>query len=277
METKLKKKYRAIGKELEFVYEKPNLQALETINADAQSASLSPMMSTAEFVMLMNATVRTVLSTAVHFDGLWSKSFEIHYGEFRRSDGSAIKTPLLVKKKSYLYYYDAETMAKVVQINASPESTLSLVLILPDENISVDHYVANMLTYDSLKRIFKKMHNRANVNLVFPKFRLTASQQVAKPTQTLALKDKLELNRVKSGKVPKYVPPVDDNVVLLQKAAITVQERGVDKKKIKSVSLFSREEVDFTADRPFLFALVTRAVVQQIVMMGVCEDPSRET
>lgn len=262
---------------MNFFTEKPNFQALETINSDALPATLSPMMSTAEYVMLMNATVRTVLSSAVHFDGLWSKSFEVQYGEFRRSDGSAIKTPLLVKKKSYLYYYDAQTMAKVVQINASPESTLSLMLILPDEHMSVADYMANMLNYDSLKRIFKKMHNRANVSLVFPKFRLIGSQHMAKPTQTLALKEKLELNRVKPGKVAKYVPPVDDNVVLLQKATITVQERGVDKKKIKSVSMFSREEVDFTADRPFLFALVTRGVVQQIVLMGVCEDPSQET
>lgn len=261
------------------MFDKPNLQALETINADAQpTTTTSPMMSTAEYVTLINSSVSTVLSTGVLFDGLWSKSFEVQYGEFRRSDGSSLKTPFLVKSKSYLYYHDEVTMAQVVQINASPDSTLALMLILPDENISVEQYIHNMLTYESLKQIFKKMRTRANVHLSFPKFRLTASRQMAKPMQTLALKHNLELDRVsKPGKTTKYVAPVDDNVVLLQKVTINVQERGVDKKKTKSVSLFSREEVNFNADRPFIFALVTRGVVQQMVMLGVCDDPSRET
>lgn len=282
MVKKLEKKYRAAAKELKFVHEKPNLQALETINADAQlTATCSPMMSTADYVMLMDSSVRTVLSTALKFNGLWSKSFEVTYGEFHRSDGTSVKTQLLVKKKSYLYYYDALTIAKAVQIHASPESTLQLVLILPDENISADHYIHHMLNYDTLKRIFKKLKKssttRSDVQLTLPKFTLTARTQISKPIQTLALKDILELNQAKSGKALKLVDPVDENLVLLQKATIDVQERGVDKKKSKTAGgLFSkRAQVNFIANRPFIFALVTRGDERQIVMMGVCEDPTK--
>lgn len=259
---------------------KPNLQALATINADAQlSATSSPMMSTAEFVTLIDSNVRTVLSSALQFDGLWSKSFEVQYGEFHRSDGTSVKTPLLVKKKSYQYYYDAPTMAKAIQIHAMPESKLQLMLILPDENISVDHYIHHMLNYDSLKRIFKKLKtrsSRADVQLIFPKFNMTASTQISKPTQTLALKDILGLNQVKPGKTLKIVPPVDDHIVLLQKVTINVQEKGSDKTKSKPGGFFSqRAQVEFIANRPFIFALYPCAEEKQMIMIGVCEDPTK--
>lgn len=281
MVTKLWKKYRATAKELEFGGEKPNLEALATINADAQlSATCSPMMSTADYVRLIPlSTVRTVLSSALLFNGMWSKSFEVQYGEFHRSDGTSVKTPLLMKKKSYQYYYDAPTMAKVLQIHATPESKLQLMLILPDGNISVDHYIHHMLNYDNLKRIFKKLNSRstrADVQLVFPKFNMTSSTQIGKPTQTLALKEILELNKAKPGKSLKVVPPVDDHIVLLQKVTINIQERGADKTKSKPGGFFShRAQEDFIANRPFIFALYPRDDEKLILMIGVCEDPTK--
>lgn len=281
---KLWKKYRTTGKELEFVGgEKANLQALSTINGDVEATHpgvFSPMLTPLDYVSLMEPSVRTVLSSTAHFSGLWSKSFEVQYGEFRRSDGSSVKTPLLVKSKSYLYYYDKLTGAKVVRINGSHQSQLALVLILPDEATSTGHFIEHLLDYAALKRMFRKTHTRTDVHLTFPKFALTSSQSLAKPMQTLALAEILHLKDKSNLKTlnQQYVLPVDENVILLSKSKIEVKEDGVDiKDRAKAPNLFGRSEVDFTADRPFLFALVTNGQAQQVLMFGVCEDPTRET
>ena len=262
-------KYGATAKELNFMLDKPNLQALAIINADARPATISAMISGAEFTKMVNSSVFTILSSAVHFDGLWSKSFEVEHRQFQRSDGSLLKMPFLVRNKSYLYYHDGLTKAQIVQINASPDSNLALMLLLPDKGVSVEQYIHSMLSYESLKRIFKKVRTRTIVQLAFPKFRLTASRHIAKPTQALALKRHFELSQGKYGK------QVDDNVLLLQKVTIDVQERGVDKSTAKPINWFLHDQVNFNADRPFIFALVTRGKAQQIVMLGVCNDPSK--
>ena len=279
------KKYRATGKEMEFVGEKPSLEALQTINSDAdQPFSIfkqHPAMSTLEYISLVNSSTRTILSSNIHFYGQWSKSFDVQYGEFRKSNGDSVKTPLLMKKKSYLYYHDAETMASAIEINFSHDGNLALLLILPDESISVDHYVHHLLNYESLKHIFKKL-TRTDVQLTFPQFKLSANRHLAKPMQHLALDSMLVSAYRSKDKKPKHADklttPVDENVVLVQRMAIEIDEKGTDRSRLKSFNgMFGRDHVHFNVDRPFVFALVTTGMARQVMLLGVCEDPTKDS
>ena len=238
-----------------------------------------------------------MLVNTVHFSGRdWSRRFDLATGPFTRSDGSVVsEVEYLVKCRRFRYTTDKATHCQLLKINSSAGDKLSLVLLLPDRTMSMEHFLRHHLSYRTLKRFWRKLMwrrggCRKQVSVRFPKFSLSSSRQLARPIQELRLREFAEKNSKK--KFTSSSPPLDEQVVLLQKAICEVTERGVGRRrnrkglKIRVVPrrlkrmfrfqarLRKSPKHHFTADRPFLFLLLTTGKVRLVQMAGVLEDPS---
>ena len=320
---KLWVRHSSMAKEIRFYSdEKINFGAMQTINWDVDRASsrgqFSPMLRNFEYINLLLAfdsspnqsqvpenkgtetgSLQTMLVNTVHFSGRdWSRRFDLATGPFTRSDGSVVsEVEYLVKCRRFRYTNDKLTHCQLLKINSSSGDKLSLVLLLPDRTMSMEHFLRHHLSYRTLKRFLRKLMwrrggCRKRVSVRFPKFSLSSSRQLARPIQELRLREFAEKSSKKKF-TSSSSPPLDEQVVLLQKAICEVTERGVGRRgnrrrglrirlvprRLKRMFQFRTRlrkspKHHFTADRPFLFLLLTTGKVRLVQMAGVLEDPS---
>ena len=273
----LTSKLNAIGKQLDFIGAKA--QALKTINSDVETATNGLIKDLLDDI---NTATVLILVNAIYFKGKWEKPFEKQAtnenGEFHTASGQVVKAPLMSKYKSLPYYFDEATKTKAVQLDYQKNGNIAMVLILPGESVPIGTFLQSQLSASKLKHILDHLRVGPDVKLTLPRFKLTATHQLVEPLSKIGIADlfdasKANLSGISAGKL------VVSEVI--QKAVIEVNEEGTEAaaatamKLMKCCAIRNVVEVDFTANRPFLFALITKDQPQQVLFIGVIEDPTK--
>jgi len=277
--TILAKEFGAKGKVLDFVGGKA--AALKTINSDVETATKGLIK---ELLDDIDPQTRVILVNAIYFKGLWAAQFDKvatdEQGEFHLSTGATIKVPLMYKKKKFPYFYDAEGKAKFVQLDYKSESggNIAMVLVLPDEGVTLETYVKNSFSPAALLENLDKFETADDVNLSLPRFKLSSTHLLVRALQQLGIKQVFgpgaDLSRVSPNSDQLYVSDV------VQKAVIEVNEEGTEAAAATGLMMrcmMLTPEVDFRADRPFLFFLVAKHAdkARQVLFAGAVEDPTK--
>ena len=278
----LTKELNSTGKELDFCGQKA--QALNIINTDVSNATNGLIDKLLE--KIDDGTV-LVLVNAIYFKGLWEKPFSKDEtnkaGEFRTSSGAVIQTPLMFKRKKFPYFFDEHSKTKAVQLNYQKEGNIAMVLILPGEGVPVSSFLKGELSSEKLHHILEHLSVRPQVSLTLPRFKLSATHQLIEPLKKLGVTDVFDPSKANLSHISSSGPLVVSEVI--QKAVIAVDEEGTEAAAATAVRVMycmaalppRDEEVAFTADRPFIFALVTQDTPKQVLFIGVVEDPSKRS
>lgn len=273
----LTKQFLATGKQLDFVSGRQ--QALSTINFDVEQATKGLIPKLLEEI---DPLTKVILVNAIYFKGLWAAQFDKNFtneaGEFRKTNGQLVKVPLMFKKKKFPYYYDETTKAKLVQLDYKSGGNISMVLVLPDEGVSLTSYIKNHFTNDTILQSLDRLESFDDVNLTLPRFKVSSTHYLVPTLQLLGIREVFgpgaNLSKVSPNHEQLYVSEV------IQKAVIEVNEEGTEAAAATSImmrTLMLAPEQQFRADRPFLYMLVAKhgqKQARQILFVGVVEDPT---
>lgn len=200
-----------------------------------------------------------VLANAVYFKAAWKNSFSKNLtteGDFTNADGSTAKVDFMHHTDSY-DYYEADGI-KAVKLDYSrlgsdekayvsdADYDFSMYFILSDGNVEIEKFL-NTSDFVSSK-----------VRLTIPKFELEYDTSLADILKALGMVNAFEDYADFSAMLEDSVK-VDD---VLQKTYIKIDEDGTEAAavtavlvKLTSAIIDERPIKDFTADKPFYFAI----------------------
>lgn len=282
----LTKQFAANAKELDFVGAKG--AALQSINGDVEQATKGLIK---DLLQDIDPTTRVILVNAIYFKGLWAAQFDKavtdESGQFHLSSGKSVTVPLMYKKKKFPFYHDEEAKAKFVQLNYKSGSAggdgddggnIAMVFVLPDEGQTLESYISQSFSPAAVLENLDKLSAFDDVNLHLPRFKLASTHQLVTTLQQLGIHEvfgpRADLSRVSPNSEQLYVSDV------VQKAVIEVNEEGTEAAAATALMMrmmMLTPEVDFRADRPFLFLLVAKHgdKARQVLFVGAVEDPTK--
>lgn len=200
---------------------------------------------------------------------------------------SLVTIPFLYNHRKCPYYYDAELRTKSILLDYDRTCgcNVSLLLLLPDDGFaSITAYVKNILSTRAFERILASLAP-TYVNLSFPRFKLELTlSDLMGPLVNLGIRDLFDRTRADLDRIvpTATMPPRVIVTKVIQKVVIEVNEQGTD--PMQSTNVFARESLangfnrniapkQFHANRPFVFALITKGCSQEVLLMGVMVDP----
>ena len=276
----LSSQLQTVAKQLDF--SNANKEALQTINKDVEDATHGLIK---QLLSQIEQTTRLVLVNAVYFKGGWQKPFDKdatnENGQFNLAkDGKVVKVAMMSRNDKWPYYLDKATNCKAVQLDYhTAESNIAMVLILPSQGVSLATFIKSQLTATLLEQILDNLYSSGDVQLKLPRFKLTGSHKLSKACNSLGIQDIFSQANANLSHIS-----TDSNFFvseILQKAVIEVNEEGTKAAAATVVLLlgssrFKPEPKEFIANRPFLYALVTKQSPRQILFIGAVEDPTKE-
>ncbi|KAJ9585041.1 hypothetical protein L9F63_020615 [Diploptera punctata] len=210
----------------------------------------------------LDAFTRLVLVNAIYFKSYWDNPFTSAENKaFYPTNGTEIQVATLSQVQFYHAGECSHLGAKFVHLDFVDGAEFTVLLILPSEKHGLEELV-NRLTADNLTNIISH-HGFKRVTLQFPTFRLKSDSNLENLLQAL-------------GVIEVFQPSADlsamtnETLVLkkaIQKAEILIDENGVTAAAATGFTFFLpmarlpvvAEDMDFTADHPFLFFIVDRA------------------
>ena len=248
---------------MDFASADGNGKAIEAINSDVSQATGGMIPN-----LFDNIDPKTILIlvNAIYFKALWKSPFNVKNTEpdnFRLDSGQVITTPMMYGNRRLAYFEDSSG-TKAVRLDYR-EGSLAMVLILPPEGMSLRTYIQSHLTKEMFQTILNGLYKSRKVQLKIPRFRLESSIELIPQLKALGIQDIFDQKRANLSKISSGSIFVSE---VIQKAVIQCDERGTEaavatavvKRKMKYTP-----HVKFTADRPFLFALVGLDEVQKEV------------
>ncbi len=199
-----------------------------------------------------------VLANAVYFKAAWENSFSENLtveGDFTNKDGSISKTDFMHNTDSFDYC--EKDGIKAVKLDYSrygsddgyikdSEYDFSMYLILADDQFRIDEFLSSAEFVNS------------KVRLTVPKFELEYETSLTDILKALGMTYAFEGN-AEFGAMLEEAVKVDD---VLQKTYIKIDENGTEAAavtavlvKLTSAFIDERPIKDFTADKPFYFAI----------------------
>ncbi len=222
---------------------------------------------------------RTVLglATTVYYSSRWAEPFDASKttdGIFYAATGD-VTVPYLNDYRMSQFYYDGEGWGAIkLSLNSG-----AMWVILPDEGVSPDALLrsADLRTLLSTNGV-NYPHTYANLTLSIPRFDVTADLDLVSGLTALGLGDLF------SDATADFSPLTDDaalaDTLYLSEARhaarVKIDEEGVTGAAYTMMMEAGMGgapplEIDFTVDRPFLFAVTTDA--NSLLFAGIVEQP----
>lgn len=199
-----------------------------------------------------------VLANAVYFKAAWETTFSDSLtaeGDFTNADGTTSKIDFMHNTDSFGYY--EKDGVKAVKLDYSrygedekyvddPDYDFSMYFILSDDDIKIDEFLSSA------------EFENAKVRLTIPKFELEYKITMTELLKKLGMVNAFEDN-ADFSKMLEESAKVDD---VLQKTYIKIDENGTEAAavtaiivKLTSALIDERPIKEFTADKPFSFAI----------------------
>ena len=207
----------------------------------------------------IHASDAAILLNSVYFKAQWLKGFEEHattMQDFTTAGGQKVKKPMMMQLDHFEYFEDETVQAVRLPYH---DGTFGMMLLLPtDENMSLDALLSTF-TAERWKQLTTIMKPE-NLFLQVPRFEVSTKQGLNQPLAALGVKaafspsDADFSGMLKNPSILLYVS------LMKQNTKISVDEKGTLAASV-TVSLVSGsmlEHPEFTANRPFLFAITEK-------------------
>lgn len=270
----------AIAKTLNFTEDGGNT-AVKIINEDVEKTTRGLIR---QLIDSLPPTTRMVLVNAIYFKGAWEHPFkkedtkEAATFHLSGAEKKTVKVAMMSKERSWPYFEDYDrTNCKAVLLDYNA-GNIAMLLVLPAEGVSLGDFITKQLTGQLLNAAIRGTYAQGKVRLEVPRFKLTGHHKLAASLRALGLTDVFTNGAANlSGISPRFEELVVSEVI--QQAVIEVNEEGTTAAAgtallLLGSSRFPPKPKEFIADRPFLYALVTKDT-HQVLFIGAVEDPTK--
>jgi len=208
---------------------------------------------------IIDATTRLVLVNAIYFKSAWQAPFEkddTKDDDFFVSPTETLRIKMMFhKNKSASYYESSDLLCQVLKLPYL-RGALSMFILLPYKASSLEA-LEKRLTAAHLGSIDSGFKQHFDVKLWLPKFKIEETLEMSEVLKKMGMKSlfmegSADLSGI-DGTRELYASKV------VHKAFVDVNEAGTEAAAATAMTISSRcaildlEEVDFRADRPFLF------------------------
>ncbi len=212
-----------------------------------------------------------LLINAVYFKGVWSEPFAkdaTRPSPFHLSSGQTADVQMMHRHGSYEFFEREENKAVKIPFGSN---RLSMILILPPAGAPLSEYVSSLANggWDS---IIGNLHS-ADVDLALPKFTFSFAASLKSSLANLGVKDLFVPGKADLSMMRKANDLFVQDVI--HKTWIQVDEEGAEAAASTDVTVGVTslpKTVSFTADRPFVWAIVD-SPSGMILFAGVVQDP----
>lgn len=222
----------------------------------------------------MSAETILSLATTVSFQAKWSNWFSEQNNTFEvfRTPGGDITCEFMHQSMGKDYYWGEKFTATSQALNSSG----AMWFILPDEGVSVDELLADTQTMEFLLAGWEwENQEYITVNLSVPKFDVSSQFDLKDGLQALGVNDIFDAQK------SDFTPMTEDEDEIFVSTAnhaarVMIDEEGCTAAAFTVMTLDGTggppsEEVDFTLDRPFLFAITNSSGLPLFV--GIVNQP----
>ena len=209
----------------------------------------------------------SILLNSVYFKAQWLRGFEEQYTtlqDFTTAGGEKVKVPMMTQICPFDYTEDETLQAVRLPYR---DGKYGMILLLPtDERMSLNELLGT-LSAERWKQLTAGMRPE-NVILQVPRFKISAEQDLTLPLKAMGVKAAFSSSEadfsgmLKDAFIPLFIS------MMKQKTLIEVDEKGTMASSV-TVSTFTtgRPQTEFTANRPFIFA-ITEADSNVIFFIG---------
>lgn len=218
------------------------------------------------------------LATTIYFRAKWASEFSENAtseGLFYTlsADGEAITCDFMHQSGTRNYYWSDKFSAVAQRLEGSG----NMWFILPDEDVSVDELLSDSKTMDFILADGDWENSKfLTVNLSLPKFDVVSDTDLVPELKELGITDVFDAD------ISDFTPmTTDTDEIFLSKAQhaarVTIDEEGVIAAAYTVMmaagsAMPPDEEIDFTVDRPFIFAITGADGLPLFV--GVVNNPA---
>ncbi|RZB39021.1 leukocyte elastase inhibitor-like [Asbolus verrucosus] len=234
-----------------------------------------------------NENVSLILVNAIYFKGKWSSQFDeskTKTADFFLDKVNSIDVKMMYDKGKYVYKYDKELDAQVIEIPYRGFHT-SMILILPSEDNNIKNLEAKLSTSDFSK--ITEHLKLEDVHLYLPKFKMEETIKLNDILSELGLSDIFDVKKANFGGIIEGITLTNNLYVseIIQKAYIKVNEGGTEAAAATRASMMvgcapgRPQPVIFKVNRPAVFMLVAshgadRTATRSILFYGRLSHPN---
>uniref|UniRef100_A0A915Q0N7 Serpin domain-containing protein n=1 Tax=Setaria digitata TaxID=48799 RepID=A0A915Q0N7_9BILA len=208
-----------------------------------------------------------LLLNALYFSGTWEFQFDpndTEEGVFHSSEAERKDVSMMTITDEFPYFEDdLVQVVKLPYLKSETQMTLETVIILPKKRFDLSN-VAKNLSADKLNRYFHEP-KLESVKIKLPKFRIEERINLKEALRQIGIRSIFSTKANFKELTDKPISVSD----VLQAGYIEVNEKGTESAAatlIEMVYLMSAEPKSFTADHPFLFAIVQN--LKNVLFLG---------
>lgn len=215
------------------------------------------------------------LASTICFRAKWQDEFWEQYnreGVFKTANGDAPCTYMTQSPMQYAYFGDQFTAVS----KDLDDGAYKMMFFLPDEGVSVDKLIRDRQVLNLMQGKTGAVNSKyLKVHLSIPQFDVVSDQDLIGGLKQLGVTDVFDSAKSNFGGIlaeqsePVWVNKVD------HAARVAIDEEGVTAAAYTVMQLcgsaMPEDEIDFTLDRPFVFAITGPG--NTILFTGVVENP----
>ncbi|XP_004704299.2 serpin I2 [Echinops telfairi] len=245
--------FQSAIKLVDFQDAKACAEAISTWVESKTNGKIKDMFSGEEFGPL----TRLVLVNAIYFKGDWKQKFRTENTQlmnFTQQDGSAVQIPTMkaLLRTRYGYFSEASMNYQVLELPYKGNE-LSLIIILPEENVDIEE-VGKRITARQILKWFSEMQEE-QVEISLPRFKIEQKLDFKEALYSLNITEIFSGGCDLSGITDSAEVYVSQ---IMQKVSFEINEDGSEVATSTGIhvpAIMSLAQNQFVANRPFLFIL----------------------
>ena len=238
----------------------------------------------------IDADTRLTAVNAVLFRGTWARPFSpqsTQAAPFRLSSGKTVSVPMMRQTNDFRYAHVDDCVAVALPYRKegeqarpfrTPEGNVFFIVLMPKQEAPIRPWL-NKLTPERLAAVRTRLGEAGSekqMKLTLPRFSLeppTAdlSDALCRLGMQIAFGNTADFSGIAASVEPLYLSGV------YQKCLVRVHEDGTESAAATAVTISKRAmpliEVEFTADRPFVWMIATLDPGDPAFFAGVVERP----
>ncbi len=214
------------------------------------------------------------LINATYFKGNWRDKFDpedTQQAPFHLEDGTTVQVNMMSRDETStpVFYSDKVNMVQL----AYADSLYQMDILMPtDPKTSIDQFIQHSLTASNVSGWIGQLHPEG-VMIKMPKFKSSYKKKLNDILKEMGMAEAFNPNQADFSNINPHARSLQLHISeVMQKANITVDEKGTEAAAVTSTGFEITALRMFKVDRPFVYMIRERAS-GTILFMGVMRNP----